>query len=134
MDPLPKKTRKEVFLEKMSQPVLWSALVWNLSDLAKQDELHDRPLYRCFEDLYGAARMPAETTILRFRHLLDKHQLALPVLSGINATPAQQGVMLKTGTIVDATIIAARSSTKCKEGKRDPDTHKTKKGNEGIFE
>ena len=74
--------------------------------------------------------MPDETTILRFRHLLQKHQLAPQVLAAINTGLAQQGLMLKTGTIVDATIIAAPSSTKNKEGERDPEMHQTKKGNQ----
>jgi len=59
-----------------------------------------------------AARMPDETTILRFRHLLEKHELAPKIMAVINAGLAQQGLMLKTGTVVDATIIAAPSSTK----------------------
>lgn len=167
LDPLPKKTRKEVFLEEMNQVVPWAALValiapfargahqalggrppfpietmlrihclqlwWNLSDPAMEEELHERPLYRRFADLDGAARMPDETTILRFRHLLEKHDLAPKVLVAINTGLAQQGLMLKTGTIVDATIIAAPSSTKNKEGERDPDMHQTKKGNQWHF-
>jgi transposase, IS5 family len=162
LDPLPKKTRKEVFLDEMNQVVPWGALVgliqphargahqalggrppfpietmlrihclqlwWNLSDPAMEEELHERPLYRRFVGLEGAARLPDETTILRFRHLLEKHELAPQVLATINAGLAQQGLMLKTGTVVDATIIAAPSSTKNKDGKRDPEMHQTKKG------
>ena len=82
-------------------------LWWNLSDPAMEEELHERPLYRRFVGLDGAARMPDETTILRFRHLLEKHQLASQVLATINTGLAQQGPMLKTGIIVNATIIAA---------------------------
>lgn len=167
LDPLPKKTRKEVFLDEMNQVVPWAALVtliapfargahqalggrppfpietmlrihclqlwWNLSDPSMEEELHERPLYRRFAGLDGAARMPDETTILRFRHLLDKHQLAPQVLATINAGLAQQGLMLKTGTIVDATIIAAPSSTKNHDGARDPEMHQTKKGNQWHF-
>lgn len=70
-----------------------------------EEELHERPLYRPFVGLDGAARMPDETTILRFRHLLDKHDLAPQVLATINAGLAQQGLILKTGTVVDATIM-----------------------------
>lgn len=77
--------------------------------------------------------MPDETTILRFRHLLEKHQLAPHLLTAINTGLAQQGLMLKTGTIVDATIIAAPSSTKNKEGERDSEMHQTKKGNQWDF-
>jgi transposase, IS5 family len=77
--------------------------------------------------------MPDETTILRFRHLLEKHELAPKILATINAGLAQQGLMLKTGTVVDATIIAAPSSTKNKTGERDPEMHQTKKGNQWHF-
>ena len=164
LDPLPKKNRKEVFLDEMNQVVPWAELValirphargahqalggrppfpietmlrihclqlwWNLSDPAMEEELHERPLYRRFAGLEGAARMPDETTILRFRHLLEKQQLAPQVLGIINAGLAQQGLMLNTGTVVDATIIAAPSSTK---NERDPEMHQTKKGNEWHF-
>ena len=167
LDPLPKKTRKEVFLDEMNQVVPWAVLValiqphargahqalggrppfpietmlrihclqlwWNLSDPAMEEELHERPLYRRFVGLDGAARMPDETTILRFRHLLEKHDLAPQVLGIINAGLAQHGLMMKTGTVVDATIIAAPSSTKNKTGERDPEMHQTKKGNQWHF-
>ena len=72
--------------------------------------------------------MPDESTILRFRHLLEKHELAPQVLAIINAGLAQHGLMLKTGTVVDATIIAAPSSTKNKDGERDPEMHQTQEG------
>ena len=98
-----------------------------------EEELHERPLYRRFVGLDGAARMPDETTILRFRHLLEKHELAPQVLATINAGLAQHGLMLKTGTVVDATIIAAPSSTKNKDGQRDPEMHQTRKGKQWHF-
>ena len=108
-------------------------LWWNLSDPAMEEELHERPLYRRFAGLEGAVRMPDETTILRFRHLLEKHELTPKILAVINAGLARQGLMLKTGTIVDASIIAAPSSTKNKDGERDPEMHQTKKGNQWHF-
>jgi IS5 family transposase len=108
-------------------------LWWNLSDPAMEEELHERPLYRRFAGLEGAARMPDETTVLRFRHLLEKHELAPQVLGTINAGLAQHGLMLKTGTVVDATIIAAPSSTKNKSGERDAEMHQTKKGKQWHF-
>jgi transposase, IS5 family len=108
-------------------------LWWNLSDPAMEEELHERPLYRRFVGLDGSARMPDETTILRFRHLLEKHELAPQVLTTINAGLAQHGLMLKTGTVVDATIIAAPSSTKNKQGERDPEMHQTRKGKQWHF-
>ncbi|UUX95362.1 IS5 family transposase [Aquabacterium sp. J223] len=108
---------------------LWS----NLSDPAMEEELHERPLYRRFVGLDGAARMPDESTILRFRHLLEKHDFAPQVLGTINAGLAKHGLMLRTGTVVDATIIAAPSSTKNKDGQRDPEMHQTKKGKQWHF-
>ena len=108
-------------------------LWWNLSDPAMEEEMHERPLYREFAGLAGSPRIPDETTILRFRHLLEKHDLAAQVMTTINAGLAQQGLMLKTGTIVDATIIAAPSSTKNKDRERDPEMHQVKKGNEWHF-
>jgi transposase, IS5 family len=108
-------------------------LWWNLSDPAMEEELHERPLYRRFAGLEGAVRMPDETTILRFRHLLEKHELTPKILAVINAGLARQGLMLKTGTIVDASIIAAPSSTKNNSGERDPEMHQTKKGNQWHF-
>jgi IS5 family transposase len=77
-------------------------LWWNLSDPAMEEELYERPLYRRFAGLEGTVRMPDETTILRFRHLLEKHELTPKILAVINAGLARQGLMLKTGTIVDA--------------------------------
>jgi IS5 family transposase len=108
-------------------------LWWNLSDPAMEEELHERPLYREFAGLSGLLRLPDETTILRFRHLLEKHKLAPRVLELINAGLAKQGLLLKTGTLVDATLIAAPSSTKNKDGQRDPEMHQTKKGNQWSF-
>jgi IS5 family transposase len=108
-------------------------LWWNLSDPAMEEELHERPLYRQFAALADARRIPDETTILRFRHLLEKHELAPKILKTINAALAAQGLMLKTGTLVDATLIAAPTSTKNSTGTRDPEMHQTKKGNQWHF-
>lgn len=166
LDPLPKKTRKEVFLDEMNQVVPWATLEaliapfargahqaqggrppfpfetmlrihclelsWILSNPAMEEELHVRPLYRRFVGLDGAARIPDETTILRFRHLLEKHQLAPQVLAAINTGLAQQGLTLKTGTIVDASILSAPSSTKNKEDERDPEMHQTRRATSGT--
>lgn len=97
-----------------------------------EEELHKRPLYRRFVWLDGTARMPDEPP-LRFRRLLEKQQLAPKVLAAINATLAQKGLMLKTGTVVDTTIVAAPTSTKNAGGERDLEMHQTKKGNQGYF-
>jgi len=107
---------------------------FGLSDPAMEEALHDVPLYREFCGLdAGATRMPDESTILRFRHLLEQHQLSVPLLATINATLATKGLLLKTGTVVDATLIAAPSSTKNSSGERDPEMHQTKKGNQWHF-
>ena len=71
-----------------------------------------------------------ETTILNFRRLLEKHELAGGILQVINGYLGDRGLMLRQGTVVDATIIHASSSTKNKDGKRDPEMHQTKKGNQ----
>ena len=107
---------------------------FGLSDPAMEEALHDVPLYCQFARLDpGATRLPDETTILRFRHLLEAHSLSEQMLSTINATLSAQGLMLKTGTVVDATLIAAPSSTKNSRGERDPEMHQTKKGNQWHF-
>jgi IS5 family transposase len=77
--------------------------------------------------------LPDESTILRFRHLLEAHALSLQILATINATLAARGLMLKSGTVVDATLIAAPSSTKNSLGERDPEMHQTRKGNQWYF-
>lgn len=75
-------------------PIRCLQLWRNLSDPATEEELHERPLYRRFEGLDGVARLPDETTILRVRHLLEKHELAPKVLATIHATLSRQGLML----------------------------------------
>ena len=107
---------------------------FGLSDPAMEEALHDVPLYRAFAGLdAGTGRLPDETTILRFRHLLEAHQLAGPMLTSINDLLRQKGLMLRTGTVVDATLIAAPSSTKNSSGTRDAEMHQTKKGNNYYF-
>jgi IS5 family transposase len=107
---------------------------FGLSDPAMEEALHDTPLYCEFAGLdAGITRLPDESTILRFRHLLEEHNLSLQLMATINATLATKGLMLKTGTVVDATLIAAPSSTKNSRGERDPQMHQTKKGNQWHF-
>ncbi len=101
-----------------------------LSDPAMEEALHDIPLYCEFAHLDpGMGRLPDESTILRFRHLLEENNLSMQLLATINATLATKGLMLKTGTVVDATLIAAPNSTKNSTVQRDPEMHQTKKGN-----
>jgi IS5 family transposase len=107
---------------------------FGLSDPAMEEALHDVAVYCDFAHLDpGATRLPDETTILRFRHLLEENNLSRQLLATINATLAKKGLLLKTGTVVDATLIAAPSSTKNSTGERDPEMHQTKKGNQWHF-
>ena len=107
---------------------------FNLSDPAMEEALSDTPMFREFAGLdMGEDNLPDESTILRFRHLLEKHQLSLQLLATVNATLTAKGLLLKSGTVVDATLIAAPSSTKNSSGERDPEMHQTKKGNQWHF-
>lgn len=107
---------------------------FNLSDPAMEEALYDMALFRQFAQLdMGEERLPDESTILRFRHLLETHKLGLQILATVNAKLIAKGLMLKQGTVVDATLIAAPSSTKNSTGERDPEMHQTKKGNQWHF-
>ena len=108
----------------------WSGL----SDPAMEEALHDMPLFREFAKLDGVLnRLPDETTILRFRHLLEKHDLAPDMLRVVNDLLQHKGLLLKTGTAVDATLISAPTSTKNSSGERDPEMKQSKKGNQWYF-
>jgi IS5 family transposase len=98
-----------------------------------EEALFETALYREFAGLSSVERIPDRVSILRFRHLLEEHQLAPQILAVVNATLADKGLMLKQGTVVDATLIAAPSSTKNQDGERDPEMHQTKKGNQWHF-
>jgi IS5 family transposase len=107
---------------------------FNLSDPAMEEALYDTPMFREFAVLdVGEDHLPDESTILRFRHLLEAHNLGMQILATVNATLAAKGLLLKSGTVVDATLIAAPSSTKNSSGERDPEMHQTKKGNQWHF-
>jgi transposase, IS5 family len=106
---------------------------FGLSDLAMEEALFETTLYREFVGLTSVERIPDRVSILRFRHLLEEHQLAEQILATVNATLSGKGLMLREGTVVDATLIAAPSSTKNKDGERDPEMHQTKKGNQWHF-
>lgn len=106
---------------------------FGLSDLAMEEALFETALYREFSGLSSVERIPDRVSILRFRHLLEEHQLAPQILAVVNATLADKGLMLKQGTVVDATLIAAPSSTKNQDSERDPEMHQTKKGNQWHF-
>ncbi|GAB3471096.1 IS5 family transposase [Azotobacter salinestris] len=158
-----KQTRRECFLLEMDQVVSWSGLIaliephypkgeggrpayppaamlrvhlmqnwFGYSDPAMEEALYETTLLRQFAGL-GLERIPDETTILNFRRLLEKHELAGGMLEVINGYLGERGLSLRQGTIVGATLIHAPSSTKNRDGKRDPEMHSTKKGNQYYF-
>jgi IS5 family transposase len=107
---------------------------FNLSDPAAEDALYDSESMRRFAGIELAEdAVPDETTILRFRHLLEKHHLTEAIFAQIRTLLEQKRLLLKSGTIVDATIIAAPPSTKNAEGARDPEMRQGKKGQEWHF-
>ena len=107
---------------------------FNLADEACEDALYDTPVFRdfCRIDL-GRERVPDATTLLNFRHLLEKHEIGLALFAKVGELLLKGGLKLSGGTIVDATIIAAPSSTKNEDKARDPEMHQTKKGNQWHF-
>jgi IS5 family transposase len=158
-----KKTRREIFLAEMDQVVPWKALLkvvephypvagrgrrpyplaamlrvhlmqnwFALSDPAMVEALYEIASLRAFAGL-GLEAIPDETTILNFRHMLEASDLAEDIFKQVNAHLARKGLLLKKGSIVDATIIEAPSSTKNASGERDPEMHQTKKGNQWHF-
>ncbi|WPH10660.1 IS5 family transposase [Pseudomonas aeruginosa] len=158
-----KQTRKELFLIEMDRVVPWKGLIaliephypkgeggrpayplmamlrvhlmqnwFGYSDPAMEEALYETTILRQFAGL-SLERIPNETTILNFRRLLEKHELAAGILAVINGYLGDRGLSLRQGTIVDATLINAPSSTKNKDGERDPEMHQTKKGNQYYF-
>lgn len=106
---------------------------FGLSDPAMEEALYEIASMRQFAGLSLTRPIPDETTILNFRRLLEKYELAPEILSRVNGYLSRKGLMLKRGTIVDATIISAPSSTKNAQGERDPEMHQTKKGQQWFF-
>ena len=159
-----RKTRRELFLERMDGLIPWQSLedrirpfypkagrgrhpyplpvmlrthcvqlFYNLSDPGMEDTLYKSDPVRRFVGLKLSGPLPDETTILNFRHLLEKYNLGPSLLEEINAHLESQGLRLREGTIVDATTIEAPSSTKNRSGERDPEMHQTRKGNQWHF-
>ena len=159
-----RRTRREVFLEKMEGLIPWEALeariephypkagrgrqpyplgvmlrvhcvqlFYNLSDPGMEDLLYEAESVRRFAGLRLSGPLPDETTILNFRRLLEGQGLGRGLFEEINAHLASQGHRLRRGTIVDASIISAPSSTKNRQRERDPEMHQTKKGNQWYF-
>jgi len=108
-------------------------LFYNLSDPAMEDMLYEIESVRRFVGLKLAGPIPDETTILNFRHLLERHQLGTKLFEAINRHLADHELVLKEGTIVDASIVSAPTSTKNQDKARDPQMHQAKKGNEWFF-
>jgi IS5 family transposase len=105
-----------------------------LSDPGVEDALYESAVLRRFAGIdLGRAPAPDETTILNFRHLLEEHELCGQMLDAVNEYLASRGIRITTGTIVDATIIHAPSSTKNEKKERDPAMHQTRKGNQWYF-
>jgi len=105
-----------------------------LSDPGVEDALYESPVLRRFAGIdLGRAPVPDETTILNFRHLLEAHELCGQMLDAVNLYLAGKGIRITTGTIADATIIQAPSSTKNESRRHDPEMHQTKKGNQWYF-
>ena len=127
------KGRKPVGLRIMLR-VYFLQQWFQLSDPGAEDALYESAVLRrfCGIDL-GNAPAPDETTILNFRHLLEEHKLCGEMLDTVNRYLESKGIRITTGTIVDATIIHAPSSTKNEKKERDPEMHQTKKGNQWYF-
>ena len=106
---------------------------FTLSDPAMEEAFFDTPVYREFAGLDEFSRMPDESTILRFRHRLEKYKLAEQILIIVNEQLSERGLLLKVGTAIDATLIPAPCSTKNKDKARDPEMHSSKKGNQWYF-
>jgi len=131
--PKGEKGRKPVGLELMLR-VYFLQQWFSLSDPGVEDALYESPVLRRFAGLdLGTAAAPDETTILNFRHLLEEHELCGQMLDAVNHYLDSRGIRITTGTIVDATIIHAPSSTKNEKKERDPEMHQARKGNQWYF-
>jgi IS5 family transposase len=159
-----RRTRRELFLEKMEALIPWERLekriapfypkagkgrrpyplttmlrvhcmqlFYNLSDPGMEDALYEIESMRVFAGLSLSRAIPDETTILNFRRLLQQHHLGGLILKEVNQHLEAQGLLLKEGTIMDASIITAPSSTKNEAGTRDSEMHQTRKGNQYYF-
>jgi IS5 family transposase len=125
--------RPPIELGKMLR-IYFLQLWFNLSDPAAEEALYDSVSMRAFVGIdLGEEAVPDETTICKFRHLLEKHKLGKSLLVAVNQYLHENGIKISRGTIVDATIISAPSSTKNKDGKRDPEMHQTAKGKQWYF-
>ena len=125
--------RPPIPLERMLR-IYFLQLWFNLSDPAVEEALYDSTSMRGFVGIdLGVEAAPDETTVCKFRHLLEKRKLGKKLLTTMNEYLRRHGMKISNGTIVDATIIGAPSSTKNKDGKRDPEMHQTAKGKQWYF-
>src|SRR6202043_547037 len=131
--PKPGNGRPAVGVERMLR-IYFLQQWFNLSDPAVEEALYNSAVMRQFVGIdLGREPVPDETTVCKFRHLLEQHQLGGQILEAVNLHLQSQGVRITTGTIVDATIIHAARSTKNREQKRDPEMHQTRKGKQWYF-
>jgi IS5 family transposase len=128
-----RRGRQPMALESMLR--IYCAQNWfNFSDRQMEDALYEIESLRRFAGFSGVtAALPDETTILNFRHFLEEHDLTAALLDEINGHLKSQGLLVSKGSMVDATIIHAPSSTKNQDKARDPEMHQTKKGNQWYF-
>ena len=131
--PKGERGRPPLGLERMLR-VYFLQQWYGLADEALEDALYDSQALRSFARLDLAAEgVPDATTLLKFRRLLETHDLCKGLFTAINADLTARGLLLREGTLVDATLIAAAPSTKNREKQRDPEMHQTKKGNQWYF-
>lgn len=131
--PKPGNGRPPIGLERMLR-VYFMQQWFNLSDPQAEDSLYDSESMRRFAGIeLGDDRIPDETTILRFRHLLEQNQLTEAIFREVQDLLEEKHLLVRSGTIVDATILSAPSSTKNSKKSRDPEMRQTKKGNEWYF-
>jgi transposase, IS5 family len=125
--------RPPVPLERMLR-IYFLQLWFNLSDPAVEEALYDSASMRSFAGIdLGAEPVPDESTVCKFRHLLERNGMGKVLLKAMNTYLRENGIKIGNGTIVDATIISAPSSTKNQDGKRDPEMHQTAKGKQWYF-
>lgn len=124
--------RPPIALERMLR--IYFLQLWFISDPAVEEALYDSTAMRSFAAIdLGREAAPDETTVCKFRHLLERHNLGKQLLKTVNEHLASSGIKVSNGMIVDATIISAPSSTKNKKGERDPEMHQTAKGKRWYF-
>jgi len=131
--PSGKRGRPPVGIERMLR-LYFLAQWYALADEALEDALYDSQALRSFAGIdLGGEEVPDATTLLGFRHLLERHDLGRRIFEEVGALLGEKQLLMREGTLIDATIIAAPSSTKNRRRERDPAMHQTKKGNQWYF-